>query len=1042
MSGEIRPIFSKEAEAQLKVIQTSINAIYEDAQTLDKIQLNFKTFKEYKVAVEKQAKETEKLTAEQKKLQKATENLAFAQSEEGKELARIREQTKAVNKENREAAKDATTAATGYDRLRLSLTQAEKEYRDLAATQGLASKETIEAQKRVQDLREEVDAINEPIKRFGDNVGNYASAVPGFDKLNGVLSGIGVNLNEIAENGTGATKTFAQIRGGIVKATQAAARFIATPIGIAIVALAGIGIASKEFFKFNIQVAKTNLIVEQLANTTGKATDKLREQATAIEKAYGKEFNDAVKELTDLQKDFGITSEEAFDIYNDGLARGGAQSAEFGDSIREYGSLFADAGFTAQEFLDILNTGIDLGIYNDKLPDAIKEAGLSLKEQTTATRDALTNAFGASFTNDILNQVSTGEKSVKEALFAISAAAEDAQLNQQQLAQLTADVFRGAGEDAGGAQMIFEALNTSIEKQTESLGKYGEAVKKSADLFNDLEEAKTRALKSDAAIAFTQRLKNLATELETRFFDSIAKIREGIENTILSFRIFYGDIKILFVQIPKIAKAALGDVVRIFQETTSKILQYANVIKQAASGNIQGALGTFSSIGKFNFELTNTNKLLAETAQLRADNFKETVMQYNEEKELLLEQAKLEKEMKANAQKSTAQGGERNPYDVSDLIRKAESANEQALIEAQEKLTDQYKQGVISAEEYVNGLADLQKEYNAKLIQDTIEALEKVLATEQLTAEERKEVMEELADFRIEMQKLAIDAVEEQAKKEIEILKQQLAEEKKLREGARKDREKSEEEARAAREQSAEEEEERIKTIKEAIREAGFDVLTGLTNNFFDAQDERENIELQKFQEAQDKRAAYVDELLNNGVITAEEASARKIRLEQETARKEAEIKRKQAVRDKNQALFNIAIDTARGIVAALASLNPALATAIGIAGAAQAIVVATKPIPQYYKGTDSSEEGLAWVGERGPELIEYPDGTQLMAMTESLTYLPKGSKVHNNEKTMKMQNNKELVGEIKGLRRDLSKKKMSVGINVHNNSRLDYIYG
>ena len=119
MAGEIRPIFTKEAEAQLDKINKEISLIYDNVKQLDKIQLNFKSFKEYTQAVEKQQKSTDQLSASQKKLEKATENLAFAQSEEGKELARIRQLTNQANKENREAAKDATTASEGYDRLRL-----------------------------------------------------------------------------------------------------------------------------------------------------------------------------------------------------------------------------------------------------------------------------------------------------------------------------------------------------------------------------------------------------------------------------------------------------------------------------------------------------------------------------------------------------------------------------------------------------------------------------------------------------------------------------------------------------------------------------------------------------------------------------------------------------------------------------------------------------------------------------------------------------------------------------------------------------------
>lgn len=1043
MAGEIRPIFSKEAEEQLKVINTQIANIYDSVKTLDKVKLDFKTFKDYQKAVKEQADETTKLTAEQKKLQKATENLAFAQSEEGKELIRIREQTKNVNKENREAAKDAQTASTGYDRLRLSLNKAEKEYRDLAAIQGLASNETKQAQKRVQELRAEVDAINEPIKRFSDNVGNYASAVPGFDKLNAVLSGIGVNLGDIAENGTGARKTFAEIQGGIVKATQAALRFIATPIGATIAAFAAIGIATQQFFRFNSEIGKTNVLVERLANTTGEATDELRQQATAIERAYGKDFQEAVKELSDLQKDFGVTSEEAFDIYNEGLARGGAASAEFGDSIREYGSLFADAGFTAEEFLNILNTGIDLGIYNDKLPDAIKEAGLSLKEQTTATRDALVNAFGASFTDKILNDVSSGEKTVKEALFAISNEARTAQLNQQQLAQLTADVFRGAGEDAGGAAKIFEALNKSVNLSREALSDYSKAVKTSSDLFNELEKAKTKAFKSDDAIAFTQSIKNFGIEAQTAFFNTIAAVR----NFFLEFQLTTDKIaaanRVTYAFIPQLAKAAFDDVISIAKEAANAVIESGSAIKSALTGNISGARNQVNAIKNINFEFTNTQDVLEKIERARDNAAQKVIENYENEKKLLIEQAKLEEALnKKTDDEITNPSG--NKFDVSDLIREAAFKNEKALLEAQKRLSEQYRNGQIGAEDFIEKLADLQKEYNSKLIQDTIEALERTLITERLTAEEKKEVIEELANFRIEAQKISIQAVEDAAKRELEIQKELAEDIKKeaedLAEWQKKNREKSSEEEI----ENTKKTEEEIQAIKQGIAQVGYEALTTFANEFFAAQSARQQEELNGFIENQNKRINYVNDLEQQGVISAEEAARRRLRIEEETARKQAEFARKQAIADKANALFNIAINTAQGITAALASVppNPILAGIVGATGAIQAAAVAARPIPEFFKGTDSSPEGLAYVGERGTELLEYPDGSKKLATQETLTWLPKGTRVHTAEKTKEILGDSLMIGEIKGLRKDLRRKRMGVNINVSNDSKIDYLRG
>jgi hypothetical protein len=115
-----------------------------------------------------------------------------------------------------------------------------------------------------------------------------------------------------------------------------------------------------------------------------------------------------------------------------------------------------------------VNSGIDLAIYQDKLPDAIKEFALSVNEQTKGVSDALKNAFGASFTTTLLKGIKDGSISVKQALSLISEEAKRIGLNAQQAQQLTADLFRGAGEDAGCLK-IFEAVRHSIENQIRPL---------------------------------------------------------------------------------------------------------------------------------------------------------------------------------------------------------------------------------------------------------------------------------------------------------------------------------------------------------------------------------------------------------------------------------------------------------------------------------------------------------------------------------------------------------------------------------------------
>ncbi|MBN8586921.1 MAG: hypothetical protein J0L94_01205 [Rhodothermia bacterium] len=81
--------------------------------------------------------------------------------------------------------------------------------------------------------------------------------------------------------------------------------------------------------------------------------------------------------------------------------------------------------------------------------------------------------------------------------------------------------------------------------------------------------------------------------------------------------------------------------------------------------------------------------------------------------------------------------------------------------------------------------------------------------------------------------------------------------------------------------------------------------------------------------------------------------------------------RREQAIRDRKNALWSIAINTSRAIVEALP--NPLKVAFAAAAGALQAGLVLAKPIPAFAGGVDKFDGGLALVGERGPELVALP---------------------------------------------------------------------
>jgi hypothetical protein len=71
--------------------------------------------------------------------------------------------------------------------------------------------------------------------------------------------------------------------------------------------------------------------------------------------------------------------------------------------------------------------------------------------------------------------------------------------------------------------------------------------------------------------------------------------------------------------------------------------------------------------------------------------------------------------------------------------------------------------------------------------------------------------------------------------------------------------------------------------------------------------------------------------------------------------------------------------------------------------------------VPGFYKGTDSSPEGWAHLGERGTELRINPDKTmELTPPTDTLTYLERGTKIYNARETKSILSGQKGIDSMK----------------------------
>lgn len=257
-----------------------------------------------------------------------------------------------------------------------------------------------------------------------------------------------------------------------------------------------------------------------------------------------------------------------------------------------------------------------------------------------------------------------------------------------------------------------------------------------------------------------------------------------------------------------------------------------------------------------------------------------------------------------------------------------------------------------------------------------IEMIEKVLKTENLSADERAKIEGELAKAKITLEDQIADATN---RANDEILKK-----------------------------DAKTTEKRIENAKRWLQVAsdGLNAINDLASAIYDAKIQKVEEEQDALDEASEQEQERIDTLVEQNVISEEEGEARKRAAEERTAQKQEELEKKkqqlqykQAIWDKVNSIAQIGISTALAIMTTSAQLGyPAaipFVAAVGALGALQLATVLATPIPKYAKGTDYHRGGLAIVGDAGEhEIVSVGSKMYITPKTPTLVDMPQGAQV------------------------------------------------
>lgn len=190
---------------------------------------------------------------------------------------------------------------------------------------------------------------------------------------------------------------------------------------------------------------------------------KLAKNAIVLEDTFGSDFNETVRGVANMTKAFGISADEAFDLFAKGSQEGLDFSDELGDNVAEYGTKFAQAGYSAQEYFQLLKNGTEGGAYNlDKVNDSINEVTTRLADGTI---EGSIDSFSDE-TKNLFNDWKSGKASMKDVVNSIVKDISNC-TDQQEALTLASTAFGTMGDDFG-VEMVknLTSLGDTMEDTT------------------------------------------------------------------------------------------------------------------------------------------------------------------------------------------------------------------------------------------------------------------------------------------------------------------------------------------------------------------------------------------------------------------------------------------------------------------------------------------------------------------------------------------------------------------------------------------------
>ena len=299
------------------------------------------------------------------------------------ELANAAERAQEAMRELSRAQEEADAAMEAYNQTMASGTTDLSQLEAAAERAAHAAEELAEANGAASEATEELSRATEEATEEAEN--SEQSGVGAIEGIAGALAAAGITAKvyEIAEAVYELAESFTEAEKIIIATTGATGRELDMFMESAT------RVFSSSHADNLTDVAAGMSEVKRATGLAGEELENATSASIALEDVLGYGVSESARTASALMKNFGVTSEEAYNLITIGAQSGADKNGDLLDVLNEYSAHYAALGLSAEEFLSSLIDGAEAGVFSvDKVGDAVKEFNIRAKDGSESSAEA------------------------------------------------------------------------------------------------------------------------------------------------------------------------------------------------------------------------------------------------------------------------------------------------------------------------------------------------------------------------------------------------------------------------------------------------------------------------------------------------------------------------------------------------------------------------------------------------------------------------------------------------------------------------------